>query len=85
MSYKEVGGLTGSATLGAIGAKVGSAVATGVATGIAVFLGVTIGGVAIIAIGFIGAGVGAYGASQGGGAFGEFIGESIYQYKKGGF
>ncbi|WP_112134696.1 type VI secretion system Vgr family protein [Marinomonas primoryensis] len=85
VSYKEVGGLTGSATLGAIGAKVGSAVATGVATGIAVFLGVTIGGVAIIAIGFIGAGVGAYGASQGGGAFGEFIGESIYQYKKGGF
>lgn len=82
ISYKEVGGFSGSSVFGLIGADVGAAVATGVATGIAVFLGVTIGGVAIIAIGFIGAGVGAYGGSKGGDVIGEGFAESIYEFKK---
>ncbi|AWX98588.1 hypothetical protein A8139_00235 [Marinomonas primoryensis] len=78
VSYKETGGFLGSAVLGGYGGSAGAAIASG----IAIFLGVTTGGVAILAIGFIGAGVGAYGASKGGDAFGEFAGETIYTLKK---
>lgn len=81
VSYKETGGFAGSLGGGMAGGKIGSAAAVG----LAVFLGVATGGVAIVAIGFLGAGIGAYGGSKGGDAFGEFIGESIYQYKKGNF
>ncbi|AWY02073.1 hypothetical protein A8139_20620 [Marinomonas primoryensis] len=78
VSYKETGGFLGSAVLGGYGGSAGAAIASG----IAIFLGVTTGGVAILAIGFIGAGVGAYGASKGGDAFGEFVGEKSMKSKK---
>ena len=77
VSYKEAGGLTGSALFGGYGGSAGSAIATG----IALFLGVSTGGVAIVAIGFIGAGVGAYGGSKIGDSAGEAFGEMVYQKK----
>lgn len=78
LSYKEAGGFAGSALFGGYGGSAGSAIATG----IALFLGVSTGGVAIVAIGFIGAGVGAYAGSKDGDAFGESVGETIYELKK---
>ncbi|AWX99953.1 hypothetical protein A8139_08050 [Marinomonas primoryensis] len=77
VSYKETGGLLGSALLGGYGGSAGAAIATG----IAIFLGVTTGGVAIIAIGFIGAGIGAYAGSKAGDSGGEAFGEMVYQKK----
>ena len=52
------------------------------AIGLAVCLGVATGGVAIVAIGFVGAGLGAYGGSKGEDAFGESVGEKLYELKK---
>jgi hypothetical protein len=78
VSYKETGGFLGSAVLGGYGGITGAAIATG----IAIFLGVATGGVAILAIGFLGAGMGAYAGSKGGDAFGESVGEKIYELKK---
>jgi hypothetical protein len=78
VSYKEVGGFAGSVSLGVYGGNAGAVIATG----IAVFLGVATGGVAIIAIGFLGAGMGAYAGSKGGDALGESFGEGIYKFKK---
>ncbi|WP_275426937.1 type VI secretion system Vgr family protein [Marinomonas primoryensis] len=78
VSYKEVGGFAGSLSLGVYGGNAGAVIATG----IAVFLGVATGGVAIIAIGFLGAGMGAYAGSKGGDALGESFGEGIYKFKK---
>ena len=77
VSYKESGGFLGSIGGGMAGGKFGAA-----AVGLAVFLGVATGGVAIVAIGFLGAGVGAYVGSKGGDAFGEMAGETFYYYKK---
>jgi hypothetical protein len=78
VSYKETGGFAGSVGGGMAGGKIGAVTAVS----LAVFLGVATGGVAIIAIGFIGAGVGAYGGSKGGDAFGEGFGETVYRFKK---
>ncbi|PYF80360.1 Rhs element Vgr protein, partial [Marinomonas alcarazii] len=78
VSYKEAGGFAGSVGGGFYGGNVGAVIATG----IAVFLGVATGGVAIVAIGFVGAGAGAYAGSKGGDALGESFGENIYQIKK---
>ena len=82
VSYKEAGGFAGSVGFGAIGADIGAAAAVG----LAIFLGVATGGVAIVAIGFLGAGVGAgfgsYGGSKGGGAFGEMVYQKKVEYFK---
>jgi hypothetical protein len=77
VSYKETGGFAGSVGFGAIGADIGAAAAVG----LAVFLGVATGGVAIVAIGFLGAGAGAYVGSKAGDSGGEAFGEMVYQKK----
>ena len=81
VSYKEAGGFAGSIGGGIAGGKLGAVAAVS----LAVFLGVATGGVAIVAIGFLGAGVGAYRGSKSGDAFGEMTGEAIYQFKKDNF
>lgn len=77
MSYKEAGGFAGSVGFCAIGADIGAAAAVG----LAVFLGVATGGVAIVTIGFLGAGAGAYVGSKAGDSGGEAFGEVVYQKK----
>jgi len=81
-SYMQVTGFVGSAGGGVVRGIAGAKVATAFVGGIALAFGVTFGAPALAIIAVAGAAAGAYYSGSGGGGFGEYVGDIIYQRVK---
>lgn len=79
VSFKQIGGFVGSASVGGIGGFLTAQAATAIVGGIALALGVTVGAPVLLVVGLAGAGLGAYYGGSEGGELGEMLGEVIYE------
>lgn len=81
-SFKQVGGVLGSAGGGAVTGVVAAKGAVLVVGVLALIFGVTLGAPVIAVVALAGAGIGAYAGGSGGGVVGEKIGEMIYEWSE---
>ncbi|MCW8155622.1 LysM domain-containing protein [Stutzerimonas stutzeri] len=79
VSFKQIGGFVGSASVGGLGGFLTGQAATAIVGGIALALGVTVGAPVLLVVGLAGAGLGAYYGGSEGGELGEMLGEIIYE------
>jgi hypothetical protein len=79
VSFKQIGGFVGSASVGGLGGFLTAQAAKAIVGGIALAFGVTVGAPVLLIVGLAGAGLGAYCGGGEGSKLGEILGEVIYE------